>query len=275
MSDKKESPKKSRQNRRQFGKMLGGLFGLSAFFRAGSAAARFGYFRPEIEVPPEFYFAQLMYGDDMSWNPYPSAARYLMKTLEDRTSIPASNNRVDLRPEDDKLFKHPFLYWTGTREFAPLSEKAVERLRLFLNYGGFLLVDDALCAPGVGFDKAFQRDLARIFPGEGLDKLPEKHTVYQSYYLLDRAVGRTVTRPYLTGIDRGERTVLIYSGNDLGGAWARDESGKGLHPVKPGGELQREKAIRLSVNLIMYAMCLNYKKDLIHVPFISERRKGN
>ncbi len=273
MSDKKDGENRNGPDRRDFGRMLAGLAALLPFVPS-KAYSRFGYFRPEIEIPPGFFFTQLMYGNDMSWNPYPSAARYLMKTLRSRTSIPVSTDRVDVRPDDDKLFHYPFLYWTGTREFEPLSEKAVERLRLFLNYGGFLLADDALCAPGVGFDKAFQREVSRIFPGEGLNKLSEKHTVYQSYYLLDRAVGRTVTRPYLTGIDRGDRTVLIYSANDLGGAWARDDSGRGLNPIKPGGERQREKALRLSINLIMYAMCLNYKKDLIHVPFISKRRKG-
>jgi hypothetical protein len=137
-----------------------------------------------------------------------------------------------------------------------------------------MLVDDALSASGVGFDKAFQRELSRIFPGESLEKLPGSHTVFQSYYLLDRAAGRTANRPYLSGINRGDRTVLIYSANDLGGAWARDRSGKWLNFVEPGGELQRERAIRMGINIIMYALCVNYKQDLVHVPFISERRSG-
>jgi len=40
------------------------------------------------------------------------------------------------------------------------------------------------------------------------------------------------------------------------------------------GERQREQAIRLSVNIVLYALCLDYKDDQVHAPFIM-RRRGN
>lgn len=235
---------------------------------------RGGMFAPEVPERPSFFFAQMIYGDGLSWNPYPTAGRTLMEVLVDRTSIAASPDRVDLRPSDPKLFYHPFLYWTGTREFPPLPQADLERLRLYLESGGTLLVDDALSSPGVGFDKAFQREFGRLFPGKALERLPQDHTVFLSYYLIDRIGGRTANRPYLSGHNLGERTALIYSGNDLGGAWARDRDGRWVNPTDPGGELQREQAFRLGINIVLYATCLDYKKDLIHTPFISERRRG-
>jgi hypothetical protein len=39
----------------------------------------------------------------------------------------------------------------------------------------------------------------------------------------------------------------------------------------PGGERQRELAMRFGVNLVMYALTGNYKADLVHVPHILER----
>ena len=45
------------------------------------------------------------------------------------------------------------------------------------------------------------------------------------------------------------------------------------HEVLPGGDEQREKAFRLGVNLAMYATCLDYKTDQVHVPFILRRRQ--
>ena len=194
--------------------------------------------------------------------------------MQERTSLQVSPDRVDLRLTDPRLFRHPFLYWTGSRDFDPLSEAEIERLRMFLDNGGILLADDALSASGVGFDRAFQRELSRVYPGEGLVRLPEDHTLFQSFYLLDRAVGRTANRTFLSGINRGGHAVVIYSGNDLGGAWAKDRSGRWQNPATPGGELQREMAIRLSINILMYALCGNYKKDMIHTPFIDERRRG-
>ena len=72
--------------------------------------------------------------------------------------------------------------------------------------------------------------------------------------------------------DRAGRAVIVYSQNDLGGAWARDRFGQWVHEVVPGGETQREHAFRLGVNLAMYALCLDYKADQVHVPFIMRRR---
>ena len=233
-----------------------------------------GMYQPEVPERPSFFFTQLEYGEGLSWNPYPTAARSLMEILVQRTSVAASPDRVDLRATDPKLFTQPFLYWTGTRDFPPLSQPEIERLRLYLESGGFMLVDDTISAPGVGFDRAFSREFARLFPGKALERLPQDHTVFISYYLIDRIGGRTANRPYISGYNVGDRTAIIYSGNDLGGAWARDRNGQFLNPTDPGGEMQREQAIRLGINIILYALCLDYKKDLIHTPFISERRRG-
>jgi len=240
----------------------------------GSRAALGQRYGNEDHYPPDFHFAQLSYGNDLSWNPYPTAARTMMEIIRDRTSILASTDRVDLRADQAKLFHFPFLYWTGTREFDPLPDQQIERLRTYLEFGGVIIADDGLATSGVGFDKAFQRELARIFPGEGLARLPLEHTVYQSFYLLDRPAGRSMNRSYLSGITRDDRTILIYSYNDLGGAWAKNRAGGWVNRVEPGGERQREMAFRLGVNLIMYSLCVNYKQDLVHVPFISERRRG-
>lgn len=279
MKDKKRSAAGTEGiNRRAALCSLAGAGGMVlSLLRPGSARAQLrgpSFFGPEVQERPTFFFAQVTYGTDPSWNPYPTAARTLMEILVHRTSVLASPERVDLRLSDPKLFHYPFLYWTGAREFDPLPDADVSRLKTFLEFGGFMLVDDALSAPGVGFDKSFQRELSRLFPGETLAKLPEDHTVYQSYYLINRVVGRTANRAFLSGITRGDRTPLIYSADDLGGAWAREASGRWVNNVEPGGEGQREMAVRLGINIVLYALCVNYKKDLVHVPFISARRSG-
>jgi hypothetical protein len=43
-------------------------------------------------------------------------------------------------------------------------------------------------------------------------------------------------------------------------------------PVVPGGDVQREHAIRLAVNIAMYVLCSNYKDDQVHAPFLMRRR---
>jgi hypothetical protein len=77
----------------------------------------------------------------------------------------------------------------------------------------------------------------------------------------------------MEGITRDGRLVCAYVPNDLGGAWARDDFGNYDFTCEPGGEKQRELAFRLGVNLVMYALCLDYKSDQVHVPFIMKRRR--
>ena len=43
--------------------------------------------------------------------------------------------------------------------------------------------------------------------------------------------------------------------------------------VTPGGERQREYAARLAINIAMYALCLDYKDDGVHILEIMRRRR--
>ena len=97
--------------------------------------------------------------------------------------------------------------------------------------------------------------------------------LYKTFYLLDHQGGRQIVQPYLEGAPVGNRLAVIYSQNDLGGAWSRDDRGQWELDVVPGGEAQRETAFRLGVNLAMYATCLDYKDDQVHLPFILKRRR--
>jgi hypothetical protein len=169
------------------------------------------------------------------------------------------------------LFRSPFLYWRGSEEFPPLSDEAVEALRKYVHRGGFILIDDAT-AGGDGFDRAVRRELLRAFPAHPLRPISSDHTVYRSFYLLSRPVGRVEGPAFLEGMQYADRIAVVYSRHDLGGAFQRDKLGAWSHAVVPGGAAQRELAIRLGVNLVLYALCTDYKDDQVHAPFIMRRR---
>jgi hypothetical protein len=99
-----------------------------------------------------------------------------------------------------------------------------------------------------------------------------KHVIYHSFYLLNRAEGRVLGPSQVDAIVRGGAAQVVFTENDLGGALARGGSGIWEAPVVPGGELQREHAIRLAVNIAMYVLCTNYKDDQVHAPFLMRRR---
>jgi hypothetical protein len=206
--------------------------------------------------------------------PRPNAARRLAWEVRQRTSVETRLESTQIRLSDEHLYDTPLLYLSGDRAFPPLSEAEVQGLRRFVDYGGFVIIDDASIADDTGFDSSVRRTLQRAFGPQALVRVDDKHVVYRSFYLVSRPVGRVDGPGYLEGIERAGRLAVVYSRHDLGGAYERDNLGNYAHAVVPGSERQRELAFRLGVNLILYALCLDYKDDQVHAPFIMRRWAG-
>jgi hypothetical protein len=214
---------------------------------------------------PHFYFTQLKYRGG-EWD------EAIVEELELRTSIDASKQRRTIELSDPDLFFSPLLYMAGRYEFEPFTQPEREILRRFLISGGFLFAEDTLGADGLGFDRAFRREMQQILPRYELKRLPPDHSVYQSFYLMGSFGGRQIIKPYLEGITIDMWTPVIYSQNDLSGAWSRDGYGNWMHECVPGGELQRKAAFKMGVNIVVYCLTSDYKKDVIHHPFIRRRQ---
>jgi hypothetical protein len=216
--------------------------------------------------------AQLDYGSGNP-RPRPTGLSRLAWEIDKRTSVDIELDPVVLKTGDKRLFNYPLLYLGGDRAFDPLPASEVQRLTRYLVYGGFLIIDSADPRPGGGFDRSVRRLVGRLFTDRSLKKIARSHTIHKSFYLLDQAVGRVAAVPDLEGIERDGRYVLVYCQNDLGGAWSRDSFGQWEYGVHPGGERQRELAFRWGINLLMYALCIDYKSDQVHIPFILKRRR--
>lgn len=217
-----------------------------------------------------FTFAQLRYrGGD--WDPHPSAPAEFIREIERMTSVDVEPERRDVAIGDPQLFYYPFLYVSGHREFTPLTQPELERLRSWLDAGGTLVADDAAGTPGYGFDAAFRRELARVVPAARLERLTAEHTIFKSFFLVRSVAGARVVSPFLEGLTIQGRTAVIYSPNDLLGAFARDPLGRWSDPCLPGGDRQRRLALHLGVNIVMYVLCGDYKQDRIHTPFLRQR----
>jgi Domain of unknown function (DUF4159) len=225
--------------------------------------------RPEEPSSP-FVFAQVQYrGGD--WDPHPTASIELLKEVDRRTSIAVLSQRQTLTVTDPDLFSFPFLYLTGALDFTPFTDEEIVILRRFLSFGGCMLVNDASGYRGSPFERRIREEVTRLFPEQPLEKLPFDHAVFRSYYLVRMVAGRRLLSPFLEGVTIDDWTPLIYCQNDLGGAWERDRLGTWRHECTPGGESQRSQSFMLGVNIVMYAMTENYKKDKIHIPFINRK----
>ena len=204
--------------------------------------------------------------------PRDTAPRRLAWELRKRTSVEPRLEPSEVRLDNPDIFNTPFLYWAGDVAFPPLSDAEIVGLRRFVQLGGLVLVDDA--APNVsdGFLASARRDLRRALPDVPIAPLPSDHTLFRSFYLLPRPEGRVAGPSQLEAMIVNDRAAVILSAHDLGGAWARDVYGNWTFPVEPGGDAQRERAIRLGINVILYTLCLDYKDDQVHAPFIMRRR---
>lgn len=220
---------------------------------------------------PHFFFAQLRYRGG-EWDPNPHFVEPMIEELELRTSIDGERERRITTLSDPDLFFYPLLYLAGKYEFDPFSSEEREILRRFLTYGGFLFAEDTMGAKGFGFDRAFRTEMKQILPNHELKRLPPDHSVYRSFYLIESIGGRQKVNPYLEGVTIDNWTPVIYSQNDLSGAWSRDRYGRWMHPCMPGGEAQRSSAFKAGINIIVYSLSSDYKKDLVHHPFIKRRQ---
>lgn len=206
-------------------------------------------------------------------DPRPTALRRLSWEIVRRTSVATASDPVDVRLGDPNLFRYPLLVLSGDRRFALPSEPDVARLRRHITYGGFLLIDSAEGRAGGGFDESVRRLLAQTLPGELPIRIPDSHVLWKSFYVLRSAPGRILAAPHLEGVERDRRLAVVYTQNDLGGALARDGFGRWEHEVIPGGDDQREEAFRLGINLVMYALCLDYKTEQAHIDYILRTRR--
>jgi hypothetical protein len=195
------------------------------------------------------------------------------KELADRTSAPARLGPGTVRADEPALLAEPFALWGGDAAVPALTDREVSGLQRFIALGGVLLVDEFAPEQGA-FLRSVKRELARVLPEGSPIPIGEENVIFRSFYLLRRAAGRVEGPAKLEAIIRGGVPQVIFSAHDLMGALARSPSGLSPIEVTPGGERQREKAVRLAVNIAMYVLCSSYKDDQVHAPFLMRRRKA-
>jgi hypothetical protein len=219
-----------------------------------------------------FVWSQLKIGPE--WDPYPGIAPDALEFLSTLTSVLSVPERRVLTLKDKALYSSPLVILSGREAPAPLDEEERRNLRDYLLAGGLLWIEDASGSPVSSFDRWVRQTLPLVLPETELAPLPSDHVVYKTFFLLRGPAGRVMVRDSLEGVSWAGRTAVIYSRNDILGAWAKDALGKPLYDCLPGGELQRQKAKRLTLNIIMYGLTGNYKSDAVHQPYLLQKMRS-
>jgi Domain of unknown function (DUF4159)/Aerotolerance regulator N-terminal len=195
--------------------------------------------------------------------------------LSRRTAIdPGQPAEVDV--ERDEMAFYPLMYWPVTATSPNPSPTALGRINIYLRNGGMILFDTQDADQGGRTPAADRlRDILRQLSLPALTPVPGDHVLTKSFYLLSDFPGRWTGQPVWveqpdSHVNDGVSSVVI-GANDWAAAWALDPNGRPMFASVPGGEPQREMAVRFGVNLVMYALTGNYKADQVHVDAILER----
>jgi uncharacterized protein DUF4159/aerotolerance regulator-like protein len=201
----------------------------------------------------------------------------LSEILRNRTSVePADPVGLDLERDEPRLY--PLIYWPITSTQPNLSVRASAALDRYLRTGGIIFIDTR--DQQMSFDRPAggNPDLKRLLSGietPPLIAMPADHVLTKSFYLLSDMPGRWQGGKMWIEAGSGRVndgvTAIIIGANDYAGAWAVDQRGRGIMPVQPGGETQREMAYRVGVNIVMHALTGNYKDDQVHLQDIMQR----
>jgi len=213
----------------------------------------------------------------------------LDQVLKTRTSYePQDPIGVDIMRDD--LSFYPLLYWPMDPREKNLTPDVVSKLNNYMRLGGTILFDTRDLTLGAvrGENSAGEQTLRRITQGldlPPLEPVPPDHVLTKAFYILKEFPGRwsgsQVWVEKLPPAEKGKERVparggdgvspVIIGGNDWAAAWAVDSTGHPMSEPVPGGELQREMALRFGINLVMYALTGNYKTDQVHAPALLER----
>ena len=187
---------------------------------------------------------------------------------------------IGVNVESDELVFYPLIYWPVIPEAESLSPKARNNVAQYMKNGGTVFFDLRDQTAQLGDDQASQA-LKRILANldvPPLEPVPDGHALTKSFYLLKDFPGRyegaplwveNADDPAASGFDNV--SSLIIGANDYAAAWAADDRGQPLYAMVPGSPRQREMALRVGINVVMYALTGNYKTDQVHIPAILER----
>ncbi|MEM7788203.1 MAG: DUF4159 domain-containing protein [Bacteroidota bacterium] len=193
----------------------------------------------------EIQIARVQYGGGGDWysgDPLPTLVAY----AREHTLLDLDPEPITVELASDRLFTVPFLFLNGHGNVV-FTDTEAGRLRRYLEGGGFLYVND-----DYGMDEAIRRELRKVFPEQELQRLPASHPIYRVHYTFPDGLPKIHEHDGEPaeglGLFHEGRLVVFYAyQSDLADGWEPE----GVHPNPPA---VREAALRMGVNLLVYAM---------------------
>ncbi len=193
-----------------------------------------------------FTIAQLRYGGGGDWYEDRTSVVRLQERLQSEFGVAAGKERKIVKLTDETLFSYPMLYMCGHGNVL-FSEAEANRLRAYLERGGFLWVSD-----DYGMDSALRREMKKVFPEQDFVELPFSNSIYHQPYEFPRGLPKI--HEHAGGPPRGyalfvkDRIAVFYDFNtDIGDGL----EAPGIHEDPTD---KREQAFKMAVNIAFYAL---------------------
>ncbi|MEL6300820.1 MAG: DUF4159 domain-containing protein [Pseudomonadota bacterium] len=202
----------------------------------------------------DFFFTRLMY-ESGNWGVDPRMPINVLNSLVEYTTLNVDPEERVIALSDPAMLQSPFCYMAG-HKLVEFSDREAEMFVNYVQRGGFVFVDDCNHDIDALFATSFTRQMERLFGVDCLQKLPEDHPVYSSFFDFDgppttsfelNGWGDDLVHDYLRGIEVNGRTAVLYSNKDYGCEWDYDYRNKRWLAVDN---------TQFAVNIVMYA--LNY-----------------
>jgi hypothetical protein len=203
--------------------------------------------------PFEFVFARLRY-DSGDWDYNPKVAANVLDAVMQYTEIPVYPQEIVIGADSTELLSFPFLFMTG-HTLVRFRQAERDNLARYVEAGGLLFSDDCNHDIDGLYAKSFEDEMRRTFPADPLDKLPNSHALYRSFFRFPEGPPQTshelngwgddLVHDYLKAIVRRGRVGVLYSNKDYGCEWDYDWRNK---------RFRREDNTKFAVNIVVYAM---------------------
>ncbi len=190
-------------------------------------------------------------GGPMWAHDYPVAEQNFYIALKRTTTIHVEEPYLVLDLMDPEIFEHPILYLCEPG-YWQITDEEVEKLREYLNRGGFLLFDD--------FRGDYEwynlyEQMQRVLPGREPMELPATHPIWSIYFDVDPVAAPSLVSGYRGSFtedrymgyfdDNGRLMALANHNQDIGDGWEY-----------PDRDFENASTIsfQMGINFVMYAL---------------------
>ena len=193
-----------------------------------------------------FTMTRLHYSGGGDWYADPSSIPNLLNFVSKHTNIELNKNENRARIGSDEFYDSYYIYLTGHGNIK-FTDTEAHLMRNFLLNGGFLHADD-----NYGMDKAFRREMKKVFPDKDWVEIPKDHLIFHIHYKFNNGLPKIHEhdnkRPQALALFDNEKIIALYTyESDLGDGW-EDSS------VHGNSESKRKEALKMGTNIIIYSL---------------------